>query len=547
MGILAGSNSTVINSGTLNVGTEEGRKDGSNGTGLVGIKGTGNTVVNNTASGVINVWADKSSAFGGTMKQLINNGTVNLYGDDSAFYADDYKGPSAEHAADIMAPTPTTPGGQGEVPVSLAGYVVGTNASGSAGTLNASGVSLNGVQIDTGFTAGTAARQVTFTDVVKGENLHNVDAIKSTSVVWKAESHLNEKGHVDVTMTKNNYADVSTDKQVTGIAEALDKAYTNNTLFRSLNLKTVDELNRALGQISGNQATTAFNGARILGSRFERLATEATPLGNGMAFNAITRNDIRSELGNKARFNMFALKQAFSATENQNVEIGYGIARLNGSGSEQAGDNGLTGGWSQFMSLKHELMFGDDYSLTNHLRYDRHDLKSSRLIQYGDITRTALSDTRQHYLEFKTEGRKEVQLSENVTLSPSRHTVNESMREHGAGDFNLKLGQSTKTATDAVAGISMSYSGNNGLKLSARIEGGPNISFLKSDRKGTLQGAEGVAFSTDDGQRGGGINGLADVGVNYTTANSNLSFNTYYWQEDGLRDKGLMLNYNYRF
>ncbi|HEC5167969.1 TPA: autotransporter adhesin BigA, partial [Escherichia coli] len=73
VGILAGSNSTVINSGTLNVGTEEGRKDGSNGTGLVGIKGTGNTVVNNTASGVINVWADKSSAFGGTMKQLINN------------------------------------------------------------------------------------------------------------------------------------------------------------------------------------------------------------------------------------------------------------------------------------------------------------------------------------------------------------------------------------------------------------------------------------------------------------------------------------------
>ncbi|HBD2921588.1 TPA: autotransporter domain-containing protein, partial [Escherichia coli] len=527
--------------------------------------------VNNTASGVINVWADKSSAFGGTMKQLINNGTVNLYGYYSSFYADDYKGPSAEHTADITAPAPTTPGGQGsvpgfgitapaptvpggqgDVPVSLAGYVVGTNANGTAGTLNVSRASLNGVQIDTGFTAGTAARQVTFTDVVKGANLQNVDAIESTSIVWKAESHLNEKGHVDVTMTKNNYADVSTDKQVTGIAEALDKSYTNNTLFRSLNLKTVDELNRALGQISGNQATTAFNGARILGSRFERLTTEASPLGNGMAFNVITRNDIRAELGNKARFDMFALKQAFSVTKNQNVEIGYGIARLNGNGSEQAGDNGLTGGWSQFMSLKHQLTFGDDYSLTNHLRYDRHDLKSSRLIQYGDITRTALSDTRQHYLEFKTEGRKEVQLSENVTLSPSvgvkfRHTVNESMREHGAGDFNLKLGQSTKTATDAVAGISMSYSGNNGLKLSAKLEGGPNISFLKSDRKGTLQGAEGAAFSTDDGQRGGGINGLADAGVNYTTANSNLSFNTYYWQEDGLRDKGLMLNYNYRF
>ncbi|STJ80784.1 autotransporter beta-domain-containing protein [Escherichia coli] len=42
------------------------------------------------------------------------------------------------------------------------------------------------------------------------------------------------------------------------IAKALDAGYTNNELFTSLNVGTTAELNSALKQVSGSQATTVF-------------------------------------------------------------------------------------------------------------------------------------------------------------------------------------------------------------------------------------------------------------------------------------------------
>lgn len=69
----------TVNSGTINVGTEQGKEDGTNGTGLIGIKGNGKaTTINNTADGVINVYADDSYAFGGQTKAIVNNGEINL-------------------------------------------------------------------------------------------------------------------------------------------------------------------------------------------------------------------------------------------------------------------------------------------------------------------------------------------------------------------------------------------------------------------------------------------------------------------------------------
>lgn len=59
-----------MNSGTINVGTAQGKADGTNGTGLIGIKGNGReTTINNAQSGVINVYADNSPAFGGQTKR----------------------------------------------------------------------------------------------------------------------------------------------------------------------------------------------------------------------------------------------------------------------------------------------------------------------------------------------------------------------------------------------------------------------------------------------------------------------------------------------
>ena len=63
----------------VNVGTQQGQLDGTNGEGLIGIKGNGReTTINNTQTGVINVYADNSWAFGGQTKAIINNGEINL-------------------------------------------------------------------------------------------------------------------------------------------------------------------------------------------------------------------------------------------------------------------------------------------------------------------------------------------------------------------------------------------------------------------------------------------------------------------------------------
>ncbi len=56
----------------------------------------------------------------------------------------------------------------------LNGYVVGTNVNGSAGKLKVNNASMNGVEINTGFTAGTAAT-VSFDNVVEGSNLTDAD------------------------------------------------------------------------------------------------------------------------------------------------------------------------------------------------------------------------------------------------------------------------------------------------------------------------------------------------------------------------------------
>ncbi|MEN3753227.1 hypothetical protein ABC733_12895 [Mangrovibacter sp. SLW1] len=78
-----GYTTRVVNDGVINVGTQEGREDGTNGEGLVGIQAPGAAnIVNNTANGVINVWADNSWAFEKTSSDsiLINNGSVVLHG-----------------------------------------------------------------------------------------------------------------------------------------------------------------------------------------------------------------------------------------------------------------------------------------------------------------------------------------------------------------------------------------------------------------------------------------------------------------------------------
>ncbi len=63
------------------------------------------------------------------------------------------------------------------------------------------------------------------------------------------------------------------------VAKALDAGYTNNELYTSLNVGTTAELNSALKQVSGSQATTVFREARVLSNRFSMLADAAPKMG----------------------------------------------------------------------------------------------------------------------------------------------------------------------------------------------------------------------------------------------------------------------------
>ncbi|KEA53541.1 hypothetical protein DT73_06385, partial [Mangrovibacter sp. MFB070] len=255
----------MINDGVINVGTEQGKQDGTNGTGLTGVYGTAATgIFYNNSGGEINVWADDSYAFN-VKGTLYNFGAVNLHGTNSALYhpdstqaiveGDDFSRPNVSTPGNISTPNPpTAPTENGASLVN--NYVIGTNADGTAGKLGGNNLHIDStVTISAGFTAGTAAKEITFSDVFTGNSISGAENIGSQTVVWNAQGHKNADGNVDVTMTKNDYAEVITDKTLSGVAAALDNGYTSNSLYSSLNVSTSAELDRALKQVSGAQAT----------------------------------------------------------------------------------------------------------------------------------------------------------------------------------------------------------------------------------------------------------------------------------------------------
>ncbi|WP_426044684.1 autotransporter adhesin BigA [Citrobacter portucalensis] len=557
----------LVNSGTINVGTEQGKEDGTNGTGLIGIKGNGNaTTINNTADGVINVYADDSYAFGGQTKAIINNGEINLLCDSGCdIYAPGTTGTLNDHngTADIIIPDAATAPTEGSIPTppadpnapqQLSNYIVGTNVDGSSGTLKANNLVIgDNVKVDTGFTSGTAETTVVVDNAFTGSNIQGADNITSTSVVWNAQGSQDSDGNVDVTMTKNAYADVATDGSVSDVAQALDAGYTNNELYTSLNVSTTAELNSALKQVSGSQAITAFREARVLSNRFTMLADAAPQIKDGLAFNVVAKGDPRAELGNDTQYDMLALRQSLDLTASQNLTLEYGIARLDGDGSKTAGDNGLTGGYSQFFGLKHSMAFNEGLAWKNSLRYDVHNLDSSRSVSYGDTNKVADSNARQQYLEFRSEGAKTfTMLNDTLKVTPYagvkfRHTLEGGYKERSAGDFNLSMNAGSETAVDSIVGMKFDYTGENGWSASATLEGGPNLSYSKSQRTASLQGAAGQSFGVDDDQKGGGINGLATVGVKYSAKDASLNLDAYQWKEDNISDKGFMLNFRKTF
>ncbi|HFO4579420.1 TPA: EntS/YbdA MFS transporter [Escherichia coli] len=565
-------NAQLINNGTINLGAQ-----GTTDTGMIGMQldssATADAVIEN--NGTINIYANNSFAFSmlGSVGHLVNNGTVTIAdgvtgsglikqgnsvniegvngnnGNNSEVHYANYTLPDVPGSSVFVSTDNVSDnGGQNN----LNGYVVGTSSDGSAGKLKVSNASLKGVSVNTGFTSGTSATSVTFDNVVQGNNLTDADTITSTSVVWSAQGNTDANGNVDVTMTKNAYTDVVTDSSVNNVAQVLDTGYTNNDLYTSLNVGTTAELNSALKQVSGSQATTVFNEARVLSNRFSMLSDAAPEVANGLAFNVVAKGDPRAELGNNTQYDMMALRKSMTLTEYQNLSLEYGIARLEGNGSDTAGDNGVTGGYSQFFGLKHQMAFDNGMSWNNALRYDVHNLDSSRSIAYGDVNKTADANVKQQYLEFRSEGAKTFELREGLNVTPYagvklRHTLEGGYQERNAGDFNLSMNSGSETAVDSIVGLKLDYAGKEGWSANATLEGGPNLSYVKSQRTASVSGAGSQRFNIDDGQNGGGFNSLATMGVKYSSQESALQVDAFHWKEDGISDKGVMLNFKKTF
>ncbi|MDM6730149.1 autotransporter outer membrane beta-barrel domain-containing protein [Citrobacter braakii] len=563
IGMKGSQNAQLVNNGSINLGTA-----GTDETGMIAMQldanATADAVIEN--NGAINIYAKDSYAFSrlGANGRIINNGTVLLEGTGSGLVKE--SGVTVEgsgtggngtetHAASYTLPTdPTVAPVQSKgLRSSVSQYTIGTSASGTAGTLTADYVDLGDVDVDTGFTAGTAATTQTFNDVFVGEDIQGEQNIKSASVVWTAEGEKDTNGNVDVTMTKNAYTDVVTDSSVSGVAGALDAAYTNNELFSSLNLKTSADVTKAMKQISGNKAVNVSRDARRLSNRFDMLADAAPELGNGLSFNLVAKGDQRAELGKDTQYDMMALRQKLGFGDNQSLTMEYGIARLDGKGNVSSGSDGITGGYSQFLGLEHAMPLGEEgLSWNNALRYDVHQLDSKRGINYGDVNKQALADSRQQYLELRTEGRKTFAVSEGLDVVPYaglklRHTMEDGYQERGAGDFNLNMNSSTETAVDSVVGMKLSYAGKDGWAATATLEGGPNLSYVSTGKKASLQGAAGQSFNVDDGQKGGSINSMAQVGVKYNAGNTSAGLDAFHWKEDNISDKGFMLNIKHNF
>lgn len=560
-----GAGAQLINSstGVINVGTE-----GTTNTNMTAMQfsseATDSSVIQN--DGTINIYASNSAAFANMgAGHVVNNGTVyidpNVTGSSIMASSSTNKTLSGTgEGADgdttdythYTAPTTASSSASASASNDLTGYVVGTSADGSAGKLMVSNASMNGVSVNTGFTAGTDATSVTFDNVVQGSNLTDASAIASTSVVWNAQGSTDASGNVDVTMSKNAYADVATDGSVSSVANALDAGYTNNELYSSLNVGSQAELNSALKQVSGSQATNVFRQARVLSNRFDMLADAAPQVGNGLAFNVVAKGDQRAQLDKNTDYDMLALRQTLDLTGSQNLTMEYGIARLDGNGSQSAGNNGITGGYSQFFGLKHQMAFENGVSWNNGLRYDVHNLDSNRSVAYGDVSKSADSSAKQQYLEFRSEGAKKFELSEALTVTPYagvklRHTLEDGYQERNAGDFNLNMNSGSETAVDSIVGMKVDYAGKDGWSATATLEGGPNLSYAKSQRSATVAGAGNQRFAIDDGQTGGGVNHLATTGVKYSGKDSALQLDAYHWKEDGVSDKGLMLNFKKTF
>lgn len=536
-GMLALNGGTATNAGTINL-----RADGTtvpDGTDhqLVGLGALYGGTAINAESGVINIDTNIGRAFyADAGSRIVNQGRINV-------------GAGITPAADVgnvsnEAPAPLRK--------AVRQYTVGTNANGTAGTMRVNHADLVDVKVDTGFTAGTSARVVTFDGVFQGQDIAGAQSVRSASAVWKASASQGAGGNINVTMTKNAYEDVVTDHALKQAAAALETGYTSNAMFRSLNLGTVDEVTNGIRQLTGQGFGMAMKQAQVMSHRFGVLADNVREGPGGLGFNLVTRGSPGSRLAG-SEYDMAVLASRFDVLGGGKLAVRYGVANLLNldRNSRATTRNGLSG-VSQFAGMQYGKPLGAGFELMGDLQFEQHRLESTRALNYGNVRETATSRNGQDKYLASVQAGKSMALPNGFSFTPSlglemRRTRDHAVAEHGAGLYNLNVTGATATAVDAVAGMKLGFANERGLTGSLSVQGGPNLGYARGNRYASLAGAPDAQFLVPETYGRSRFNYKGRLSVGYAAALSSVMLDGYMADQDRVRDYGVMLNVSRHF
>ncbi|HBM3184804.1 TPA: autotransporter domain-containing protein [Klebsiella oxytoca] len=513
--LTAARGARAINRGTITLTADNGVASGT----LTALRGTGNSTLINDSHGVIHINASGAEPFTTTTSndRIVNSGKIYVNGNDATQQ------------------------------YTINNYTVGTQNITRVGALYGQNLNLADVQVDTDFTRQTSETSVTLDDVFVGNNLNGSGNIQSASVVWQAKGVQDAQGNVDIVMSKKRYDKLVSNADLQSAAKALESGYHSSALYSSLNQTSVQGLNQAISQISGRNIGLALRQARTLTNRFERMADNTLKTPGGLGFNIIDKHNPQAELGNKGHYDMVALTQDFSI-DRQQFTLRYGLARIEGGNNKSA--DGVDDGYSQFFGLGHQYPLGE-WQWKNQLDASLHQLDTSRHIRYQGVNRQAAAHSEQQELSFTSTLGKRLTLSQELTLEPYAGTKMrwhhaDAVQEQRAGEWNLNLDARDKTAIDVLAGVRLSWQSENGLHLNASLEAGPNVYYQEQTGYALLNSAPGVRFKNASAQREK-ITSNAQIGASWRTGNTSLGLNTWHWQEDSQKDKGLLFRLNYQF
>lgn len=426
-------------------------------------------------------------------------------------------------------------------------YIIGTSAPSGAGVLYTNDSSVSGARIDTAFTQHTNERVVRFDNVVVGTGIRDEDKITATSVVWSARAEKDETGNVDVVMSKKSYENVIGDASLAADARALEKGYTGNALYSSINQTSTRGVDEAIRQISGRNTGVSNLQIRRLDNRFRQVLSDEIKAPSGSGFNVVSRYTPQGELGSGSKFDMVTLSQRFTDGK-ADYAVSYGIADLRDSRTDAA--DGITGGYSQFFAFDWQYD-ASTWRWENRLDAALHTLDTSRKIAYEGVNRQAESARKEQSFTLTSKLSLPLAQEEGMHIAPymgirARYNHVSSVKERGAGEWNLSLSAQEREVLEPLAGLTVDWKPAEQTNLFLSAEGGMPVLSRAKNGYAQLAGVPTVRFDKK-AKNDNRFNSLVKVGANWQSDNSALSLNAWHWQEESTRDKGLQMNLSIYF